>query len=559
MKLRKDRRKVFGIIISFIIGLIILGSDLVVSKVDKPLLSTSSLENYSSGWDVTLNGITQSEIKLPVTVENASIGETIIITKELPAQIEKDTNIFFRSSHQNVKVYINEKKVYSFGWGEERLFGKSPGCSWVVVPIRTDQAGETVQIELTGTYNIYSGMIHSVYWGDRSAVLHEIVITRLGSILACIVLITIGCAMIIIALVLKNGRVTVSLFRLGILSLFVGVWSACVTNVLQVITGNVFMLLNLEFFTFTLMLPIFLWFLYSFSYYRNRKIIDILFWMSVILFLGIEILQLTSVADYMESIIASHILIGFVLAYLGITGIWELIKKGAPREVKMLVASVTLLLVSIGIDLARFYLVRSDDEGFYTRIGTLLFITLWAIEIIRNMSQIIVKMTRTKLLETLAYEDQMTGLKNRSAFEEKLKELRELKPVCDAFIIEFDMNNLKLINDNFGHSKGDMAIISIANIIKEEFGEICNCYRIGGDEICVIISDCQDISEGDVIFRMDRIYEKVLQASKMLDLSFSVAGGYAKLSPGEAGNIDEAYKEADKRMYESKQKMKSFR
>ena len=186
----------------------------------------------------------------------------------------------------------------------------------------------------------------------------------------------------------------------------------------------------------------------------------------------------------------------------------------------------------------------------------LVFIILWALEIIRNISKLIEKMARTRLLEVLAFEDTMTGLKNRSAFEEKMEQLRTLQSKERGFVIEFDMNDLKYINDNYGHSKGDFAITTISHIIREEFEKIGTIYRIGGDEICVIVSSAEYISEEMIQIKIDQVVEKLQVIGKDLEFKLSVAAGYAVIDPLRMKFIDEAYKEADRNMYRKKIRMK---
>jgi len=557
MGLRNNESKFFGILICIAFGLVILFSDLLISKVDKPLLEGTDLIDYQTDWTVTNGNRTYENVELPTYIEDAKLGDNLVLSRQLPETLENDTYIFFRASHQYVKAYINGHVVYSFGWDEKRLFGKSPGCTWVVIPISKDQAGDLLQIKLIGAYESYAGRINEFYMGDKSAVLYDIVSKRLGSIMLCFILVILGTGMTVFALVVKYRKATQSLLRLGLLSALIGVWSACTTNILQVVFSNVFFLLNLEFLTFYLILPVVLWFLNSIDYFKNRKVLNILFWMSLVLFLMLDMLQLLNIADYMETISAYHILMAATVLYLFITGFVDLLRKKTDKELRILIFSVLLIALFWSIDLIMFYVGSSYDNGYFTRIGMIVFIILWAVQIIRSMSQIVYKMTQTQLLEVLAYEDQMTGLKNRTAFEKKLNEYREDTDLEDAYIVEFDMNDLKNINDNFGHAKGDQAIITLANIIKTEFRDIGLAYRIGGDEICVIVPETEDISVDLIDEKMYRITMLVKAASREMKLQFSVASGYSKASGTENCDIDCAYKEADKKMYENKQRMKS--
>ena len=551
-----ENKKLFGIIICMIIGSIVLLASMFYSKVDQSTIRGEELSDFGEMWQVAAADQAYSDVRLPAKIDHVRLGDTMVLSKPLPAEVESNTYLFFRASHQKVKVLIDDMLVYSFGWDEQRLFGKSPACTWVVIPLTEEQNGARVRIELTGVYERFADRVNAVWIGDKSAIIHEIISKRIGSVLLCIILMILGAGMIAVSAALRNGKITASLLRLGILSLLIGIWSVCVTNTLQLLYGNVFVLLNLEFFMFNLLLPVFLWFLLTFPHYRERKWINGLFWASILQFMLVEGLQITGAADYMESIFITHIMIAGGMSVIIFTGVMDLFRRHATREEKTLVVTVVMLLTFAGIDLVRFYQVNIQDEGFYTRIGTLIFIALWALEVIRNISGQFVNMAKTEALEVLAYEDLMTGLKNRTAFEEWLNVYENGTGNEDSYIVAFDMNGLKDINDNFGHMKGDLAIVTIARIIKEAFEPSGTCYRTGGDEICVILTESDLDESGRLPEILRKIEEDIEAESKALEMGFSVAVGYSKASEHEKRDVYQAYREADHRMYACKQKMK---
>lgn len=78
--------------------------------------------------------------------------------------------------------------------------------------------------------------------------------------------------------------------------------------------------------------------------------------------------------------------------------------------------------------------------------------------------------------------DALTSLLNRRCYENQLRNLKN-----DAIIIFFDVNKFKQINDNFGHPYGDYCLKKISFEIKKTYSLHGTCYRIGGDEFCVIL------------------------------------------------------------------------
>jgi diguanylate cyclase (GGDEF)-like protein len=554
--MHEKNRQMLGILICSIIGIVILLASLLYSEVDQTPIKGGEMIDFGGDWQINVENKSYYHVQLPSYLQNVTLGETLVMNKRLPSNIDEHTYIFFRASHQKVKVFAEDTLIYSFGWNEKRLFSKSPACVWVAAPLSSDLRNAQIRIELVGAYENYANRMNNVYIADKSAIVHYIVSNHLGSIFICIALVIIGFGMIGITAILHNGKITASLQRLGILAVLIGVWSTCVTNTLQILYDNVYFLLNLEFFLFNLLLPVFIWFLMSFPLYKEQKWIKIIFWVSIAQFMIVEGLQITGIADYLESIILTHAVMVFGIGYIIVTGVWDFLHRHATREVKILILSLIILMVFIGIDIVRFYQLANMDEGFYTRIGTLIFIMLWATEVIRNMSKRFVYMARTKALETLAYEDLMTGLKNRTAFEEWMRNYQSNSKDEDVYIVTFDMNGLKSINDNYGHMKGDQAIVILSKIIKEAFTSLGTTYRIGGDEICVIVLKANSIPVDKVRKKLQIIEEKVEKASNELVLDFSVAVGYSKVSSRDKKDIYEAYKEADYLMYEHKQSMK---
>lgn len=155
----------------------------------------------------------------------------------------------------------------------------------------------------------------------------------------------------------------------------------------------------------------------------------------------------------------------------------------------------------------------------------------------------------------MAYTDGLTGLKNRTAYEEKLDEIREGgKKLSQLWYISFDLNYLKQTNDNLGHHVGDNLIKALANAFEETFKNNKDIFRIGGDEFVVILQ--QDISEKELVKELESLQEILETHSKIIDINISVAYGYS-LFKSNKDNLDKVIICADKQMYINKNNMKN--
>ena len=81
--------------------------------------------------------------------------------------------------------------------------------------------------------------------------------------------------------------------------------------------------------------------------------------------------------------------------------------------------------------------------------------------------------------------DALTGLLNQNSYLNRTAEMRRRGGV----LVVFDVDSFKQINDRYGHLQGDVCLAEIADCIKKAYARCGYCYRIGGDEFCVLLKD----------------------------------------------------------------------
>jgi diguanylate cyclase (GGDEF)-like protein len=160
-------------------------------------------------------------------------------------------------------------------------------------------------------------------------------------------------------------------------------------------------------------------------------------------------------------------------------------------------------------------------------------------------------------LEELSVLDELTGLFNRRGFMTLAnQQLAIAKRRKEQFLIFFiDLDNMKNINDSYGHKEGDYALIETAKIIRKTFRESDFAGRWGGDEFAVMAID-SSIKEFDGIMkRLFKAMEKQnLSSGKPYKLSFSV--GAASYPEGRYHSIDDMLEKADIDLYRKKRHKK---
>jgi diguanylate cyclase (GGDEF)-like protein/PAS domain S-box-containing protein len=160
-------------------------------------------------------------------------------------------------------------------------------------------------------------------------------------------------------------------------------------------------------------------------------------------------------------------------------------------------------------------------------------------------------------LRYLSFFDDLTGLYNRRAFFTFAEEFLNLakRQKQGLFMLYIDLDNLKLINDTFGHREGDQALIDSANVIKETYRESDIVARIAGDEFVVIpIGTTGDNIEKITGRLLKNIEEHNLTKKRNFMLSMSF--GISYYDPAAPRSINELIAHADKMMYEQKKRKK---
>jgi diguanylate cyclase (GGDEF)-like protein len=152
-------------------------------------------------------------------------------------------------------------------------------------------------------------------------------------------------------------------------------------------------------------------------------------------------------------------------------------------------------------------------------------------------------------IRCLALNDELTGLYNRRGFLAAATHQLKLahRHGEDVLLLFCDVDNLKQINDSFGHHEGDLALVRAAAALKETFRDSDILARFGGDEFAVLASDASIPSRQAIVPRIENILEKANAACMRYRLSFSI--GVARFDPHAPVALGELMARADQDMY----------
>ena len=124
-----------------------------------------------NGWQSSITG--DEIITSDTYLAHAPMNQEIYYWRQIPEEPLGDNRLIFYSVHQEVKVYIEDRLIYSHRKGEN-VFGKSPGNLWNIVSIPRNSAGKRLTISLSSPYRQSAGAFQKIYYGDKYTIIQEI-------------------------------------------------------------------------------------------------------------------------------------------------------------------------------------------------------------------------------------------------------------------------------------------------------------------------------------------------------------------------------------------------
>ncbi len=214
-----------------------------------------------------------------------------------------------------------------------------------------------------------------------------------------------------------------------------------------------------------------------------------------------------------------------------------------------------------GSGLAEHFLNPRWFIEFIFHIAMLLLpvLTVYSAFILNKREKLLVQVGASKdELQALSLTDELTGLFNRRGLTTLLgQEIKRADRLNKGFsVIYMDLDNLKEINDEYGHKAGDSLLVELTRIIKEVFRDSDIMARIGGDEFVVVPIDGGDVDVGEMIRRLKEVFTERKRTYER-PFSLSVSMGTAYYNPLSPSTVDELLNEADRAMYAVKKAKQS--
>jgi len=488
-------------------------------------------------------------------------GESIMPDKQY--QIDADTRKFefsmqkidnkercikFYTAHMEVRVYADNCLIYTID-SPKPFYEKTPGAVWNFVEIPSDT--EKVTVILQAVYPEVRQKAINFYIGNLEQMYNKILYGSGLDIVVSLIEMAIG-VILILYWSIAHSRLEIehTILYFGIFSFMIGIWAFNESGTLMTIIPIRAACVLISAVSLMLMTPAFVRFVKCFWRVPDRWISDVICILAFINIVVQLILQLTGIRGFRQMFTPTHILLGMALMYMAGATVYAMWKRGINQQVIVGILGIIVLLGVLTLDLVHFYL-GSFQITFIGNFGVLIYICILVQEAFKQTISQADKARKLEFYRQLATKDMLTDMYNRNSYDEWVKENVQMP---GTLIITFDLNNLKYCNDTLGHAIGDDYIKNAAGIIAEIFGNFGNCYRIGGDEFCVVIPKQNKIDPEDKLTQLEQEQKKY---NAGLEYPYmQIAYGYAEYDAQTDLDIEDTRSRADKKMYEMKRKMK---
>lgn len=458
---------------------------------------------------------------------------------------DKTLRLCIKTYLPEFQVYLDDTEIYSFS---DAYAVK--GSSQHLIRIPRGSSGKTLIVRMDNSHS-NERQIHmeSAWIGEENEVLVRLLIDNLYAVIFGVLTCLMGTVNLVAVIRIRKSfpwEMRISFLYLSAFIFISGIWVVTDSEILLFITDRQAVVSLVSFVSFMIMPTGILKFV---SYMLGeKKILEILCRMFFVMAaMYLMNFQFPIIPGYLL-LLPVHLMCFYSIVIILRMG-HEKLKNRENKEMRKILRGFWLLGVFCIAAFIVYYINPTFQYALFYCMGIILFtICLMDAALVRLYEQV-EKSANIAAYKRLAYMDTMTGMENRAAFMEEQK--RNVSSQGRTYIL-LDVNNLKWINDRYGHQAGDILINAAAKYIQDTFGEAGKCYRIGGDEFVVILKKSSAHEAADTLSAMQARIEK---ENKKRTIPLTIAAGYA-VQEHEDDTAEQLLRKADANMYAEKKRMK---
>lgn len=198
-------------------------------EYDRPTIkSIRASSELSKKWMLTIEGKKEKKlIDLPYSTRENTAENRIVIENRLPETNFSDAYLRLGSSQQEIKVYLDGKKIGTFESMRKTNHGKTGGAGWTFIKLPQDYAGKQIRIEFSSSYTNMSGRIGRIWIGSKGELVADLFLDSIGAFGIAVSLFLLAGFILIMNVKMKKLGAEFHGRHLALLIMFVGLWIFC--------------------------------------------------------------------------------------------------------------------------------------------------------------------------------------------------------------------------------------------------------------------------------------------------------------------------------------------
>ncbi|MDO9491763.1 diguanylate cyclase domain-containing protein [Acetobacterium sp.] len=547
---KRNARVVFALVTLFVLTVLFLAN--ANSKEDLKIVGENAI-TLSENWTIRVGAFEEQGTSLPVDL-NIEPGTEYEATTVLPNIDSKMNYLLLRASMQDMVVYLDGQEIHRVEKPETLGIASPLASTWVMFKLPRDFQEKTLKIILKSDVTAFSGHVNKVMLGESSSLVNYVFEQGFGGFIVFLVLFVMGLLLILFAIFAKSFPDNRFLY-LGLLVLSTSIWILSEARLLQFFIGNRYIIGGISYLMVPLMGSFFSLYVKETIFLEqwNKRLMQMMAGLYLFLLIATMILQVLGISEFIETMNIMMMVIFLNIIILSALMFEELVKK-SNQDAKQFFKYVSVLSVSVIMEGIVFYTNQFDYTSFFIRIGSLIFFSLLLADSYLYFKRSLQSQKERDLYEALAYQDVLTGGNNRAAFERDFEMLRN-KEVQFRLVL-LDLNELKYINDNYGHGSGDEAIKTLYVMMHDAFMPEGMCYRIGGDEFAILMGNTEETA---IKIRILQMIKYLKCAENQVEYPLEVAIGTDVYDAKTWPNLTKFYHHVDQQMYADKLEIKQIR
>ncbi len=460
-------------------------------------------------------------------------------------------DLFFYTEHRNVDVYVDGERVYRLRPFINNSFGNTPGCVWNEVALKDEEAGKTIRVVVTPLYNSVKTETPLFFFGEKYEIGRAILLGQLPTLILCVIGILAGLLYVVYALYNHSKyEVDRGLLMLGMLSILVSLWKLTDNMALYMLFPEVAGLYVAPLLFVQLPIIPFVLFAKELNGGGDEKIWYAPVWLALAgttVIVALQVMEICDMRNMLWLVYAEWFFAAIVTLWMLCYRVYKHgLDSKRRRNLLLLILCLVVMVADTGIG------ALSSESSFVGMLGFMAYVILMGVFTIKDAKELMAIGIEAKKYEEKAYHDQLTGLYNRTAYVDYISQ--ESFALNKAIVVALDLNNLKKYNDTLGHERGDQYIQECAKLIQAAFGEVGQCYRMGGDEFSVLM---ENISLEECKKRVHTLKTSVEERNKQHpEMVMGIACGFELYDKRLDHDINDTARRADKMMYKEKYAMK---